>query len=176
VLALCNDSFLQEHSKVNMNAMGDDHVSFSASHLAVSPCQRYLLVSTDGSRIIMFRLKGTFLPDSFGSFAKRQMAKFAKCMNFELPADWTQTRNFYGLSVEEKFHQPCAAWHKSSFYIFAAAAAGHVYVFHVGTTKVWGPKSVLLLCLVAAYRLTPLLAVGGSSTQGSSEERESAGL
>ncbi|KAL0056020.1 hypothetical protein WJX82_006755 [Trebouxia sp. C0006] len=98
---------LKEHSKVNMNAMGDDHVSFSASHLAVSPCQRYLLVSTDGSRIIMFRLK-----------------------------DWTQTRNFYGLSVEEKFHQPCAAWHKSSFYIFAAAAAGHVYVFHVGTTKV----------------------------------------
>ncbi|KAL0031808.1 hypothetical protein WJX79_008498 [Trebouxia sp. C0005] len=98
---------LKEHSKVNMNAMGDDHVSFSASHLAVSPCQRYLLVSTDGSRIIMFRLK-----------------------------DWTQTRNFYGLSVEEKFHQPCAAWHKSSFYIFAAAAAGTVYVFHVGTTKV----------------------------------------
>ncbi|DBB06686.1 TPA: hypothetical protein ACH3X1_012194 [Trebouxia sp. C0004] len=98
---------LKEHSKVNMNARGDDHVSFSASHLAVSPCQRYLLVSTDGSRIIMFRLK-----------------------------DWTQTRNFYGLSVEEKFHQPCAAWHKNSFYIFAAAAAGTVYVFHVGTTKV----------------------------------------
>ena len=41
-----------------MNAMGDDHVSFSASHLAVSPCRRFLLVSTDGSRIIMFRVKG----------------------------------------------------------------------------------------------------------------------
>jgi len=68
---LSNDSLLQENSKVNMNAMGDDHVSFSASHLAVSPCKRYLLVSTDGSRIIMFRVKGTFLANSFGSFAKR---------------------------------------------------------------------------------------------------------
>lgn len=53
-----------------------------------------------------------------------------------MSADWTQTRNFYGLSVEEKFHQPCTAWHKSGFYIFAAAAAGTICVFHVGTTKV----------------------------------------
>ncbi len=75
---LSNDSFLQEHSKVNMNAMGDDHVSFSASHLAMSPCQRYLLVSTDGSRIIMFRVKGTFLPNIFGSFAQRYAAQFAR--------------------------------------------------------------------------------------------------
>lgn len=106
-LRLFDILLLKEHSKVNMNAMGDDHVSFSASHLAVSPCRRFLLVSTDGSRIIMFRVK-----------------------------DWTQTRNFYGLSVEDKFHQPCTAWHKSGFYIFAAAAAGTVCVFHVGTTKV----------------------------------------
>lgn len=53
-----------------------------------------------------------------------------------MDADWTQARNFYGLNVEEKFHQPCAAWHCSGFYIFAAAAAGTVTVFHVGTTKV----------------------------------------
>ena len=50
---------MQEHSKVNMNAMGDDHVSFSASHLAASPCNKYLLVSTEGSRVIMFRVQGT---------------------------------------------------------------------------------------------------------------------
>ena len=42
-----------------MNALGDDHVSFSASHLAASPCKKYLLVSTEGSRIIMFRVQGT---------------------------------------------------------------------------------------------------------------------
>lgn len=118
-----------------------------------------------------------YLPtQQFGSFAQKCTAQFARCMDFELSADWTQTRNFYGLSVEEKFHQPCASWHKSSFYIFAAAAAGHVYVFHVGTTKVWGPKAVLLLCLVAAYGVRSLLTIGGSSAQGSSEERESAGL
>ena len=41
-----------------MNALGDDHVSFSATALALSPCGHYLLVSTEGPRIIMFRVKG----------------------------------------------------------------------------------------------------------------------
>lgn len=97
---------LQEEGRVNMNALGDDHVSFTASHLAASPDGAYLLVSTDGPRIIMFRIQG-----------------------------WQQVRNFYGLPTEQ-FHQPCALWHASGFYIVAAAAAGHVYIFHVGTTKV----------------------------------------
>ena len=48
----------QEDERVNMNALGDDHVSFSASHLAASPCGEYLLVSTDGPRIVMFRIAG----------------------------------------------------------------------------------------------------------------------
>ena len=49
---------MQEMGTVNMNAMGDDHVSFSASHLALSPDQRYLLVSTDGPRLLMLRVRG----------------------------------------------------------------------------------------------------------------------
>ena len=43
-------------------------------------------------------------------------------------------RNFFGLPIE-KFHQPCAAWHHSGHYIYAAAAYGQVYAFHVASTK-----------------------------------------
>ena len=50
-------------------------------------------------------------------------------------AGWRQVRNFYGLAVE-KFHQPSAAWHSSGHYIMAAAAAGWVFIFHVGSAKV----------------------------------------
>ncbi|KAK9824547.1 hypothetical protein WJX72_011229 [[Myrmecia] bisecta] len=105
-LRLFDTESLQDTGRVNMNAFGDDHVSFSASHLALSPCRQYLLVSTDGARIIMFRCQG-----------------------------WELVRNFYGLPIEQ-FHQPCATWHRSGFYVMAAAAAGHVYVMHVGSAKV----------------------------------------
>ncbi len=50
-------------------------------------------------------------------------------------AGWRQVRNFYGLAIE-KFHQSSVAWHCNGHYIMAAAAAGWVYVFHVGTSKV----------------------------------------
>ena len=36
----------------------DDHVSFYGSHLALSPCGKLLLVSTEGARLIIFRVKG----------------------------------------------------------------------------------------------------------------------
>jgi COMPASS component SWD3 len=42
--------------RVNMNELGDDHVSFTAMDLAVSPCNRMLLVATDRPRLILFRL------------------------------------------------------------------------------------------------------------------------
>ena len=47
---------LQEVRRINMNAQGDDHVSFSAAHLALQG--QYLLVSTDGPRIIMYNITG----------------------------------------------------------------------------------------------------------------------
>lgn len=61
------------------------------------------------------------------------------CAHYDLSmahAGWQQVRNFYGLPTEQ-FHQPCALWHASGFYIMATAAAGHIYVFHVGTAKVF---------------------------------------
>ena len=47
---------MQEVGRINMNARGDDHVSFSAAHLALTG--KYLLVSTDGPRIIMYDTEG----------------------------------------------------------------------------------------------------------------------
>lgn len=51
------------------------------------------------------------------------------------PAGWEQMRNFYGLPTEQ-FHQFVAAWHASGLYIMAAAAAGWVCIFNVGSAKV----------------------------------------
>lgn len=50
-------------------------------------------------------------------------------------ADWTQVRNFYGLPLDN-FHQPATAWHRSGYYIFAGSAGGHLYIYHVGSSKV----------------------------------------
>jgi len=95
----------QETARVNMNAQGDSHVSFVAKHLARSPCARYLLVSTDGGRIIMFNT-----------------------------SSWKQMRNFYGVPFEQ-FGNPCAAFSPSQHYVIAAAAGGNIWVFHVGSAK-----------------------------------------
>ena len=48
-------------------------------------------------------------------------------------AGWQQVRNFF--LPTEKFHQPQAAWHASGRHIIAAAAAGHVYMYHVSNAK-----------------------------------------
>lgn len=123
---------LQEVGKVNMNALGDDHVSFTASQLNVSPCGKYLLVSTDGTRIVMFRIAGENPADEYlHSFWPAYLC----LVTVSSLADWDQMRNFFGLAVEQ-FHQPAVVWHPSGFYFFAAAAHGQVYVFHVGSAKV----------------------------------------
>ena len=44
--------------QLNMNALGDDHVSFSAAHLALSPTGDLLLVSTDTGRLVLWDLAG----------------------------------------------------------------------------------------------------------------------
>lgn len=45
-------------SNCSMNALGDDHVSFSAAHLAASPCGRLLLVSGDNGRLVLYETGG----------------------------------------------------------------------------------------------------------------------
>ena len=60
------------------------------------PPLRYLLVHTDGPRLLMLRC-----------------------------SDWGHVRDFYGLPVEQ-FHQPCAAWHRDGHYVYVAAAGAKV--------------------------------------------------
>ena len=52
---------------------------------------------------------------------------------------WTGWRllssQLVGLPMDN-FHTSVARWHVSNFYVMAAAAAGHIYVFHAGTGKV----------------------------------------
>lgn len=99
----------KEAARHNMNAQqGDEFVSFCALHLSLSPDGRYLLIATDKPRVIL--------------------------MDTHSPDGWSQTRNFYDLTVEQ-YQNPCVAWHRGGFYVFAAAAAGWVYVYHVGTTR-----------------------------------------
>lgn len=95
-----------EERRLNMNASGDDHVSFSAMHLALSPCGAFLLVSADNGRLIIWELEA-----------------------------WSQVRNLYGLPTEQ-FHQFAAAFSASGRYIVAAAALGAVLVYEVASAKV----------------------------------------
>jgi len=96
-----------EAERINMNALKDDHVSFSARQLSLSPDGRFLLVSTETPRILLFRIQGWRLLSS----------------------------QIMGLPMDT-FHTSVAHWHVSNFYLMAAAAAGQIYVFHTGTGKV----------------------------------------
>ena len=96
-----------QEDRKNMNQHDyDNHVSFYASHLALSPCGKLLLISTEGSRLVIFHT-----------------------------ADWRQVSSLYGLPTAD-FHQPCACWLHSTSYVAAAAAGGQVVFFHVGSGKV----------------------------------------
>ena len=50
-----------EERRINLNVVGDDFVSFSAQHLALSPDGEFVLVSTDNGRLIMLERTGAAL-------------------------------------------------------------------------------------------------------------------
>ena len=56
----------------------------------------------------------------------------------------------------DKFHNFVACWHKSGYYVMAAAAAGFIYIFHTGTGKACPPPpppQELPLCLLPMWTL-----------------------
>ena len=73
----------------NMNALGDDHVSFSALDLALSADKQHVLVATDKSRLILFQ-RGSPI----------------------------QVRNYYGMA-SNRLGQCRVAWNHSDAYIYA---------------------------------------------------------
>eukprot|EP00727_Mastigamoeba_balamuthi_P008285 m51a1_g4079 hypothetical protein (400) ;mRNA; r:17732-19264 len=90
---------------INMNATGDDHVSFTALDVSFSPSGKYLLVSTDKDRLIMYSVEGG-----------------------------KQVRNFYGVSNDE-YSNPHHVWHPSGKYIFSTSQDNRVHVLEVATQK-----------------------------------------
>jgi len=114
VVAVRDDNYLhyidtedgKEINRYNMNAVGDDHVSFSALHINSSPNQEYLLVSTDLHRLIMFECGGA-----------------------------KQVRNFFG-SVNDQYSHPVNCWSSEGRYVYSTSQDKAVYVWDVVTEKI----------------------------------------
>lgn len=77
-LRLVDPATCQEVGKVNLNALGDEYVSFYCAALAVSLCGHMLLVATDQPRVLLLQVGAA------GSTVDA----------------WKQVRNLYDLSVE----------------------------------------------------------------------------
>lgn len=91
---------------LNMNAFGDTHISFAALDVSVSPNGKYILVSTDRDRLILFdRIEGTVL------------------------------LSFYGAS-NDGYSQPRHCWHPSGIYIYATSQDHAIIVWEVSTQKI----------------------------------------
>eukprot|EP01100_Stratorugosa_tubuloviscum_P014245 TRINITY_DN7499_c0_g1_i1.p1 TRINITY_DN7499_c0_g1~~TRINITY_DN7499_c0_g1_i1.p1 ORF type:complete len:398 (-),score=154.43 TRINITY_DN7499_c0_g1_i1:24-1217(-) len=92
--------------RINMNLLGDDHVSFTVLDLALSPSGSQLAASTDRSRIILFR---TGTP--------------------------VQLRNYYG-AENDSYGQPRLCWHSTGKYIYATSQDNKIYVWDAITEKI----------------------------------------
>ena len=90
-----------EQSKVNMNLTGDDHVSFSAMHIALSPDATLLAVATDQHRLIVLAA-GTGI----------------------------QVRNYWGLQ-NDGYSTPRVTWSRRGRYVYVSQQDASVCVYDV---------------------------------------------
>eukprot|EP01105_Mastigella_eilhardi_P008644 TRINITY_DN208_c1_g1_i1.p1 TRINITY_DN208_c1_g1~~TRINITY_DN208_c1_g1_i1.p1 ORF type:complete len:408 (-),score=122.25 TRINITY_DN208_c1_g1_i1:1265-2488(-) len=90
---------------VNMNATGDDHVSFTVLDMSVSPSGNFLLLSTDRSRLIILHA-----------------------------ATGQQVRNFYG-APNDDYSQPRHAWDTDGLYIYSTAQDFTIRAWEVATQQ-----------------------------------------
>lgn len=151
-----------EEARLNLNATGDDHVSFSAVHLTLSSCQRFVLVSADTGRLLMYAFDGDseHAGGRYGC-AWRSAPLVLICSGLLLPRHCAgslhQVRAFYGI-VTEKFHQFGAAFDASGSYVLVAAAHGSIQCYAVSSAKAvtsWRAhdKNVRGLCYDPKHRL-----------------------
>jgi COMPASS component SWD3 len=91
---------------MNMNAIGDDFVSFTAMDVSTSPDDKYILVSTDKDRLILYR-----------SNTGQQVA------------------NFYG-AISNEYSHPRHCWHPSGQYIYATSQNKAIHVWEVASQKI----------------------------------------
>ena len=92
--------------KVNQNQLGDDHVSFTVLDLVLSPNGKYLLASTDKSRLILY-LVGTSI----------------------------QLRSFYG-AVNDDLCQTRACFHPSGAFVYVTSQDNKLYGWRIRDQKV----------------------------------------
>lgn len=94
---------------MNMNALKDTYVSFTALDVSYSPFgKKYVLVCTDKNRLILFARE-----------------------------TGDQVKNFYGLNNDE-FSTPRHCWHPSGRYIFATSQDKCIYIWEVLSQKIVG--------------------------------------
>lgn len=90
---------------VNMNELQDEHVSFTAMSVAVSPDGQFFVVATDKNRLVLFhRATGQLL------------------------------RTFYG-AENDAFSQPCVCFHPSGRHIVATSQNNQVLVWALSTQR-----------------------------------------
>eukprot|EP01052_Picozoa_sp_SAG31_P007241 SAG31_NODE_343_length_17426_cov_35.294443_9_plen_131_part_00 len=88
-----------------MNPNLDDWVSFTAMDLALSPDGKFLLVATDNSKLLLYKLRGS-----------------------------DQLRQFFG-AENDGFANPRCLWHPSMLYVYCTAQDNTVHVWEVATQK-----------------------------------------
>jgi WD40 repeat protein len=114
IIAVREDNYLhiadvatQTISKFNMNEKGDDHVSFSALFISLSPLEttneEFILVSTDADKLFLYH-RGDSAP----------------------------VRTFYG-SHNDAYCQPRNGWHVSGKYIYSTSQDHQQYCWDVRT-------------------------------------------
>jgi len=90
----------------NMNAFGDDYISFNVLDINCSPDGSSVLVSTDKSRAILFQTCSPF-----------------------------QKRNFYGF-LSDEWSLPRAVFSNNNQYIYTTSQDNKVYVYAVANEKI----------------------------------------
>ncbi|XP_064383453.1 WD repeat-containing protein 5B-like [Halichondria panicea] len=91
---------------INMNAFGDDFVSFVAMHTSFSPDGMYILVSTDKDRLIIYSWE-----------SGKQIA------------------NFYG-AMNDEYSQPRHCWDPSGRYIYGTSQDKSIVVWEIKSQSI----------------------------------------
>ena len=121
---------------MNVNELGDDHVSFTVLDLSTSPIhgekERFLLASTDKNRMILFDIAHVL--QSFCGSKDEARHKNGTSQEEYVVLPGKIVRNYYGLNSDE-FSTPRQAWHPSGEYVYASSQDGCVYSWEVKTQQ-----------------------------------------
>ncbi|XP_065184261.1 probable serine/threonine-protein kinase PkwA [Sycon ciliatum] len=101
----CSDDAISKDSELNLNALGDNYVSFTALDITFDPSGNLLSVATDKDRVILVH-----------ATSGKQLA------------------NLYGCSNDE-YSQPRHCWHPSGMYIYCTSQDKCIIVWEVATQR-----------------------------------------